>query len=218
MQRGSRLAIYLYFFVRGSFIAKSLPNRASPSSGHAFQCLKLPAVGSTCLCWPRVGYDWWSTLIPGYKCLLASNSWASADILIQTKRISHLYDKPNTNLWEMRQKRNVPHHGNTGTGKEYSDREDYAIWIDDIWYGWIYTQISNKTRGLAKISRSGWIITSKVLITNKISHMNLHRRHILYIERYYFLGFLQIDSLHAQLCTLSRQGETGQWIMIYIML
>ena len=31
---------------------------------------------------------------------------------------------------------------------------------------------------------------AKVLITNKISHIPLHRHHILNVERYYALGFM----------------------------
>ena len=77
------------------------------------------------------------------------------------KRVSCL-QWPSTNLRETRRKRNAAHHGNIGTDRDYSDREDCAICIDGIWYEWLYTQISNMTRGFAKISRSGWIITPKV--------------------------------------------------------
>ena len=74
------------------------------------------------------------------------------------KQVSCLHVEPNTNLWETRQKRDAAHHDNAGTDGDYSDREDCAIVIDSIWYGWLYTQINNMTRGLAGISRSGWII------------------------------------------------------------
>ena len=38
-----------------------------------------------------------------------------------------------------------------------------------------------------KIRWSGWIITLKVCIAYKISHITLHRHHILYVEQYYAL-------------------------------
>ena len=67
------------------------------------------------------------------------------------------------------------------TAQECSYAEDHVIEADGIGYGRLYTPIANMTRGRAENRRSGWIITPKVLITIKIGHITLHRRHILYI-------------------------------------
>ena len=140
-----------------------------------------------------------STPIPGYKMAVSIKLLSISWDMYLNKRVSRLHDEPNTNLRETRQKRNAAHRGNagtdghhssTGTDGEYSDREDCAIFIDGIWYEWLYTQISNMIRGLVRISRSGWIITPKVLIKHKTSHINLHRRHIHNVEQYYALGFV----------------------------
>ena len=67
------------------------------------------------------------------------------------------------------------------SAQECSYAEDRVIVADSIGYGKLYTPIANMTRGRAENRRSGWIITPKVLITIKIGHITLHRRHILYI-------------------------------------
>ena len=120
---------------------------------------------------------------PAMKWPLASNCWASTDTLIRTSE-SVVYMMNQILTYEKRDRSTMPNITVMQARMEYSDREDCAIGIDRIRYGWLYTQISNMTRGLAGISRSGWIITSKVLITHEISHTNLHGRHTLYVERY----------------------------------
>ena len=90
------------------------------------------------------------------------------------------FDEPNLNWWEMRQKYNAAHHDNVSTDGGHSDREDCAIFFDGIGYRGLYMPITNTTRGRAKNCWSGWIVTPKVMITNKISHITLDRNHILY--------------------------------------
>ena len=131
-----------------------------------------------------------STRMPGYEMAVSIKLLSINWHIDSNKQVSRLHDIPNANLRGTRQKHYTKHHSNAGTDGDYSDRENCAIGIDGIRYRWLYTQISNMTRGLAGISRSGWIITSKVLITHKISHINFYRRHILYVERYYALGFV----------------------------
>ena len=79
------------------------------------------------------------------------------------------------------------------------------------WY-WVWTTLHSnyqyKNR-LAKNSRSGWIITQQVLMTDKISPIDLHRRHKLYGEQYYALRFVWIDGLHAKLYIFVQRGEIG---------
>ena len=67
------------------------------------------------------------------------------------------------------------------TTQKYSDVEDHVIVADGIGYGHLCTPITNMTRGRAKIRRSEWNTTPKVLITIKTSHIALHRRCILYV-------------------------------------
>ena len=133
------------------------------------------------------------TLIPGYKIAVSIKKLGINWHIDLNKQVSCLHDAPNTNPWETRQKHDATLRGNAGTDRRYSDREDCTIDIDIFWYEWLYIQISNMTWGLAVISWSGWIIAPKVLITHKISHINLHRRYVLYVKWYYSLRFVHID-------------------------
>ena len=47
----------------------------------------------------------------------------------------------------------------------------------DIEYGRLYTPFPSMTRGRAENRRSGWSFTPNVLITTKLRHVTLHRRH-----------------------------------------
>ena len=95
-----------------------------------------------------------------------------------------------TTVWQMgrinimKQRRNAVRVG------KYSHSEGCTIWLDGIGYRQLYSQITSTTRGWAQPCQSGWIISLKVSIMIKLSHITLHRHHIHYVWQYYALWFV----------------------------